>query len=414
MAATSARSAPSSSFTAPSARVSITADTARQRSITSTRERAPSMPPVAIANPGEIASIHCRDDAPALACRLTSAMSACSASPTRASNVRSAAASTSPASSIEPPSVATRSTQCLTPWPATNVWKSTPSQCHRESRQRSTGSRAPGQPAPARTRPMPRSKANNATAFARSASSEGSICRSTSIAAESSNGSTTSRRRLPRVPQASPVSNSRLCDRVRIHTAVPRPASRTMMRASPVGTSPGIANASGNAATPAVKRSGQGHWHNPTHTAGSATKYQDCGGTTRQVACGRSAHHVSAGHSASYSTAAISKNGAPSAGSSQDPSAPASTMGTNTNEITGMAMRLTASPTSDIDPNTAKPAGASASMTASCVRTGEVWPDRSNTPTATNDSQNPADNAATGSRSRTTTRASDHRRPAPT
>jgi hypothetical protein len=123
MASTAAPSAPSSSRTAPTARVSITAVAERrQRSITIARDFAPSTPPVAIANPGEVASIHCGEDAPALAWRLTSTTSLFSASaPTRASSAASAAASRSPASSIEPREAATRSTQCFPPEPDDQV-----------------------------------------------------------------------------------------------------------------------------------------------------------------------------------------------------------------------------------------------------------------------------------------------------
>ena len=56
-------------------------------------------------------------------------------------------------------------------------------------------------------------------------------------------------------------------------------------------------------------------------------------------------------------------------GATNAASAPASTSGTSTNDTIGMATRLTASPTSDTPPNTAKVSGASASMMAHCRRT---------------------------------------------
>lgn len=66
------------------------------------RERDPASPPLAIANPGDIASIHSGDEAVALPCRLTSTASlASAATPRRASTARSEAASISPLSNRE-------------------------------------------------------------------------------------------------------------------------------------------------------------------------------------------------------------------------------------------------------------------------------------------------------------------------
>jgi hypothetical protein len=91
-----------------------------------------------------------------------------------------------------------------------------------------------------------------------------------------------------------------------------------------------------------------------------------------------------------------------------------------------MASRLTASPINDTVPKMANPAGASANITANCIRishpsrlVGELAspttaPNISNTPTAANDNQNPAARGAAGSSSSTVINATDHSRPAPT
>ena len=91
-----------------------------------------------------------------------------------------------------------------------------------------------------------------------------------------------------------------------------------------------------------------------------------------------------------------------------------------------MAMRLTHSPAIDNPSNTANVSGASASMMANCRRTAfetrattaALFDDPAlvaarMTPTATNDSQKPADSGAKGSSSRTTISASVQVRPAP-
>ena len=105
---------------------------------------------------------------------------------------------------------------------------------------------------------------------------------------------------------------------------------------------------------------------------------------------------------------------------------PISTSGTSTNETRGMAMRLTHSPAIDNPSNTANVSGASASMMANCRRTAfearativALFDDPALvaariTPTATNDSQKPADSGAKGSSSRTAISASAQVRPEP-
>jgi hypothetical protein len=253
-----------------------------------------------MASRADSASIHCGEEPVALARRLTMTTSlASSAAPTRASKARSAAASTSPDSSTEPRDVETRNRQYRPAIPAARVRNSTPSQCQRESPQRCAGSLLPGQPPATRIPPTPRSKANKAAARARSSSSVGSKSLSTRAALESSSGSTTSRSPEPRVFQVSPVSNSNWCARVCTSTAVPRPASRTRMKASPAGGTRGTASSTGNRAQQAVSRSSQGHRPRHTSTAGSARQYHPADGVARHAAISRSAHHTRAGQSAS-------------------------------------------------------------------------------------------------------------------
>src|SRR6185295_5720772 len=173
----------------------------------------------------------------------------------------------------------------------------------------------------------------------------------------------------------------------------------------------------------AEARSGHGQRSSSNSAAGAASTNHQPGGSARHCARSRSAAHTSAGQSQWYSIAARENNGPQNSGASSAASAPASTSGTNTNETTGIAIRLTTSPTSDTPPNTARVSGANASMTASCRRSARCRRDPGTsavvstvrmTPTAMKDSQNPADSGANASSSSTATSDSDQIRPAPT
>lgn len=174
-----------------------------------------------------------------------------------------------------------------------------------------------------------------------------------------------------------------------------------------------------------MARNAPGQRSSAISTAGSAMRYHTDGGSARNVACSASAQATSAGHARSWSFSARTKNGTPQPASSNVATAPARTTGTNTSEMSGIATRFTPRPTSDIEPKIANPAGASANITASCTRiaapTREAaprvmspTPQIISTPTATNDSQNPAASGASGSRISTATSASDHWRAGPT
>src|SRR5690349_19520904 len=124
------------------------------------------------------------------------------------------------------------------------------------------------------------------------------------------------------------------------------------------------ANNSGKTAQAADHRSGAGQRRSITSAATIAKGNHHVGGVARHSASSRSAAHVSAGQNASYRRAAQSKKNRLAAGATMTAIAPASTSGTSTNETSGIATRLTASPASDSPPNTANVSGASASRMA--------------------------------------------------
>ena len=218
--------------------------------------------------------------------------------------------------------------------------------------------------------------------------------------------------------QQSPVSNTSTCACVAINTAEPRPASSTL-------------DAHGAEFRQARRHEDQRQQHAPRRSAAApaasatttpgplamASMNHHADGVTRQLADSRSAAQTRPGQSHSYSAAAAPNGRPSSAGNHQASSAPASTSGTNTNEMSGIASRLTPKPTSDTPPNTAKverrerqhdgelqlecPRRACRGRTSALPSSSRI------TPTATNDSQKPAASGASGSSSSTATSASD-------
>src|SRR4051812_39630287 len=178
---------------------------------------------------------------------------------------------------------------------------------------------------------------------------------------------------------------------------------------------------SGSTIPAAVKRRLTGQRCSNSNAAAPAMRYHHHAGSNRHNETPKSAAQTIDGQRLAYRKAA-SSNGSPSrAGQQAADTAPSSTTGTSTKEMTGIATRFTSSPARETPPNTAKVSGASASMTDSCSRSARraresgtsVVVSRSRiTPTATNDSQNPLDKGASTSARRTAISDSDQVRAA--